>query len=185
MRHLRIGNQQGSIGVFFEMVIVVVFIFVILFGVKSFNDSAKKADVYYPKDGSATSTKNSSQPSGISITGKDAPQVTGVSVGSDNGGQNSFSINQSVDSVVNYTDSGFVPNSVVVNSGTRKITFVNKSKSMMWPLSNGNLSPALDSGYGINPGGAYSYTFSAAEPAGTYGFYNRLNMMHKGSLILK
>lgn len=180
------GNQRGSVGIFLETIIVVVFIFVILFGVKSFNNVSKKADVYYPGGDSSTSTKVISGSSGVSITGKDIKQPAGISVGVNSSGSDSGSLTNNASVLtINYTDSGFVPSSGTLLPGARTVKFVNKSKSMMWPLSSAQISPALDSGYGINPGGVYSYTFPSNSPVTTYGFYNRLNMMHKGSIILK
>lgn len=182
MRHLRFLNQRGSAGLFIEVVVVVIFIFVLLFGVKSFTRTAKKADVYYPAEGGATTTL--SQPSGISITGKEVKQPAGIRVGATSTASGVSGAPATVVQVL-YTDAGFSPATVTLSSGSRTVVFVNKSKSMMWPLASGQTTPMLDAGYGINPGGSYSYTFSSDAPATTYGFYNRLNMMHKGSIILK
>lgn len=179
------NNQRGSVGIFFEMVVVVVFVFVLLFGVKSFTNTAKKADTYYPVGGSGTSTKTLVQPSGISITSKDAKSPVGVSVGATSSPLGSRGATAPAPVQIAYTDSGFSPATITLTTGSRTVVFVNKSKSMMWPLSSASPSPVFDAGYGINPGGSYTFTFSADAALTTYGFYNRLNLMHKGSIILK
>lgn len=82
---------------------------------------------------------------------------------------------------VDYTDTGFSPNSLTVKKGTT-VNFLNKSSSPMWIASNPHPIhtdlPGFDQ---KSPGDTYSFTF---DKVGTWGFHNHRNPSVGGTIIV-
>ncbi len=87
--------------------------------------------------------------------------------------------------VIKYTDVGFSPAAIEINSG-ETVTFVNESGMNMWVASavhpTHELLPEFDQKAGAAKGGMYSFTFSQA---GVWKFHDHLNPSAKGSITVK
>lgn len=86
---------------------------------------------------------------------------------------------------VSYTDSGFVPNSITVNSGT-SVTFVNESTKKMWVASavhpTHQVLPGFNQLAATEAGTSYTYTFSKA---GQWRYHNHVATTDTGAVIVE
>ena len=87
--------------------------------------------------------------------------------------------------IVNYTDSGFSPKSIIVKLGGT-VTFVNNSSKMMWIASAPHPVhtdyPGFDEKVGVGKGESYSFTFN--KP-GTHKYHNHLNPTDFGTVVVE
>lgn len=145
---------------------------------KYYNDREKVSQIYYPNQTSTVS---------YTYTGSPAKPPAGVTVGK--GGatissQGSPAISAtSVATVITYTESGFSPTKVALSGTNLTVKFINRSKSLMWPLAAPFENPTFSSQYGLQPG----ESFTATLPAGskTYLYYNRLHDTHRGTITIQ
>lgn len=87
---------------------------------------------------------------------------------------------------VNYTGSGFSPNTVTINAGDT-VRFVNTGQTAaVWPASNPHPihtdAPGFDARRPLDTGGSYSFTFTRA---GTFGYHNHLNLAQTGTVVVR
>jgi len=97
---------------------------------------------------------------------------------------------------VDYTDSGFTPNAILINTGDT-VKFVNKSSEDMWVGSDFHPSHTLYSGTSLREhcpdtagttfdqcgtGNEYSFTF---QKVGAWTYHNHKNSSMKGSVSVK
>lgn len=79
-----------------------------------------------------------------------------------------------VKETVDYTDNGFVPNSINIKIGT-SVTWTNKTSSPMWVASNPHPVhtdlPGFDQLSSVGKNGTYTYTF---EKVGNWGYHNHM-----------
>lgn len=89
------------------------------------------------------------------------------------------------DTIVNYANSGFSPNTLNVKVGTA-VTFVNNSTQQMWVASayhpTHQVLPSLNQLKWVGTGGTYQYTF---DKAGEWPYHNHLNPKDFGKVIVK
>ncbi len=85
---------------------------------------------------------------------------------------------------VNYTDSGYTPNTITLKKGVT-VRFVNQSTSTMWVASDVHpthqLLPGFDELASVTNGGAYEYTF---VKVGTWTYHNHMNPTDKGTVVV-
>lgn len=100
---------------------------------------------------------------------------------------------------VTYTNSGYSPSVITVNTGDI-VTFVNNSSSQMWTASaihpthrvypdtdimQCGIIPSgtmFDACNGTNSGGSWSFTF---QNSGTWKYHNHLNPGHTGTVVVE
>lgn len=91
----------------------------------------------------------------------------------------------SSETAVSYTDSGFVPKSVVVKPGTT-VTFVNNSSGQMWVASAVHPThqelPGLDQLEAVGAGGKYAYTFTKV---GNWRYHNHYLSAQTGTIVVR
>jgi len=87
--------------------------------------------------------------------------------------------------VVKFTDNGFEPSTLTINSGDT-VKFENESGDDFWPASNVHpthlLYPGFDAKKPVLPGDSYSFTF---EKKGTWGYHNHLTPDVTGTIVVK
>lgn len=95
--------------------------------------------------------------------------------------------------VVTYTDSGYSPSILRVKAGTT-VTFKNGSSRPLWtasgvhpthrlyPTTGGCIGSTFDACQGIQPGGAWPFTF---DIAGTWKYHNHLNPSDTGTIVVE
>lgn len=87
--------------------------------------------------------------------------------------------------VVDYTDSGFSPQSITVKVGDT-VTWTNKSGGRMWVASNPHPTHTDLSGFdelgSAKNGGIYSYTFTKA---GNWKYHNHVNAGDGGVVVVQ
>lgn len=93
-------------------------------------------------------------------------------------------------SIINYTNGGYSPNTFNIKIGTT-ITFKNNSSRSMWPASavhpthrlypttGGCIGSTFDACKGIQPGGSWSFKF---DIAGTWKYHDHLNPSAIGTI---
>lgn len=102
-------------------------------------------------------------------------------------------------SIVKYTDSGYLPAVLIVKKGATVI-FKNQSSQSMWPASAFHPTHAVYSGTplgehcpdvggvafdacrGIQPGGSWSFTFTKS---GNWKYHDHLNPFHTGTIVVE
>lgn len=86
-----------------------------------------------------------------------------------------------------YTDSGFLPDIIEVESGNRVVVFRNLSTELMWvatdPYPINDDYPLFNQGKGVGPGESYWFAFPSG--ARQYGYHNQLHPGHWGRIIVK
>jgi plastocyanin len=84
-----------------------------------------------------------------------------------------------------YTDSGFMPETITVKSGST-ITFTNNSTKRMWVASDPHPVHTNYSGFdalkGYGQDETYLFTF---DQVGTWNYHDHLNPSNKGIIIVK
>jgi plastocyanin len=89
------------------------------------------------------------------------------------------------DNVVKFTDNGFEPSTLTVDSDTT-VEFENKSSDDFWPASNVHpthlLYPSFDAKKPVLPGDSYSFTFTKV---GRWGYHNHLEPDVQGTIVVK
>jgi len=87
--------------------------------------------------------------------------------------------------VVKFTDNGFEPSTLTINSGDT-VKFENESGDDFWPASNVHpthlLYPGFDAKKPILDGGSYSFTFT--KP-GSWGYHNHLEPDKQGTIVVQ
>lgn len=85
---------------------------------------------------------------------------------------------------VQYTDSGFGPNTITVKQGTT-VRFTNQSSRGMWVASavhpTHQLLPGFDELESVGKGGTYDYTFAKV---GTWKYHNHVNATDTGTVVV-
>lgn len=85
---------------------------------------------------------------------------------------------------VQYTDSGFGPNTITVKQGTT-VRFTNQSSRGMWVASavhpTHQLLPGFDQLQSVSKGGTYEYTFAKV---GTWKYHNHVNATDTGTVVV-
>lgn len=85
---------------------------------------------------------------------------------------------------VQYTDSGFGPNTITVKQGTT-VRFTNQSSRGMWVASavhpTHQLLPGFDQLQSVSKGGSYDYTFTKV---GTWKYHNHVNATDTGTVVV-
>lgn len=88
------------------------------------------------------------------------------------------------ESTVQYTDSGFTPNTITVKQGTT-VRFTNQSSSGMRVASAVHPTHQLLSGFdqlqSVSKGGTYDYTFAKV---GTWKYHNHVNATDIGTVVV-
>ncbi len=88
----------------------------------------------------------------------------------------------SEENTVVYTNSGFVPNSLIVTVGT-KVTFINQSGNTMWVGSDSHPVHTEYSAFDqLKTGESYSFAFTET---GTYNYHNHVFPSHTGMVIVE
>ncbi|OGG14521.1 hypothetical protein A2773_05585 [Candidatus Gottesmanbacteria bacterium RIFCSPHIGHO2_01_FULL_39_10] len=86
--------------------------------------------------------------------------------------------------VVNYSDSGFSPQSLTVKVGT-PVTFINQSAGQMWVASAPHPQhtdyPEFDELKSVEKDGEYTFTF---DKVGTWKYHNHKNASDFGSVTV-
>ena len=187
------ASRGGALLIFILIVTVIALIILYVFFGRVQSPAQKQ---YYPgEEGSGhdysylvpeLSKVPTSSQTGIEITdiGRSSSsnsKTQGYVIGSDTGGQTSFSAAPEVR--VQYTDSGFEPAQLTLTLPQHTVTFVNNSKKLMWPLAAPFDNPTFNSRYGIAPGDSFTATLPSA--ARTYLYYNRLNESQQGRIIVE
>lgn len=89
------------------------------------------------------------------------------------------------ESTVQYTDSGFTPNTITVKQGTT-VRFTNQSSSGMWVASavhpTHQLLPGFDQLQSVGKGGTYDYTFAKV---GTWKYHNHVGATDTGTVVVR
>jgi plastocyanin len=87
-------------------------------------------------------------------------------------------------STVQYTDTGFTPNTVTVKAGTT-VRFTNQSNSDMWVASavhpTHQLLPGFDQLESLGKGGSYDYIFAKV---GTWKYHNHGNATDTATVVV-
>ncbi|HEY7147894.1 MAG TPA: cupredoxin domain-containing protein [Gaiellaceae bacterium] len=87
--------------------------------------------------------------------------------------------------VVKFTDNGFEPSTLTINSGDT-VKFENDSSDDFWPASNVHpthlLYPGFDAKKPILSGDSYSFTFTKV---GSWGYHNHLEPDVQGTIVVK
>ncbi len=85
---------------------------------------------------------------------------------------------------VNYTDSGFTPNSLTVKRGTT-VRFTNQTSRTMWVASGVHpthqLLPGFDELKAVGKGGTYDYAF---VKDGTWLYHNHMHALDLGYVLV-
>ncbi|MBI4062315.1 cupredoxin domain-containing protein [Candidatus Gottesmanbacteria bacterium] len=88
------------------------------------------------------------------------------------------------ESTAQYTDSGFMPNTITVKQGTT-VRFTNQSSRGMWVASavhpTHQLLPGFDQLKSVEKGGTYEYTFAKV---GTWKYHNHVNATDTGTVVV-
>lgn len=87
--------------------------------------------------------------------------------------------------MVEYTDAGFVPNTVTVPVGTT-VTFTNNTENSMWVASDPHPAhtdfSAFDQKEGVKKEDGYSFAFTQK---GTWSYHNHLMPKNKGMVVVE
>ncbi len=157
--------------------------FLLFFFAGNLLNPSKKPGEYYPGASSTDRTTITSN------SAKSSADTKGVNVGIINSGNSAGvlvggSVSTPSTIQIIYTNSGFAPNSVVLSGQRPIVTFINRSKNLLWPIAAGETNPPLDSTFGLQPGESYTYTFSTGSAGSDsqqiYGYYNRLDSKYRG-----
>jgi hypothetical protein len=172
---MRFKASQGSVSIVIEVILLAIVIFGFLFFVKAGNDRAKTSQTYYPNQTSTSRVTISSAdrpagPAGVRVGEEDEPTITGYPIGES-------TTRPSSGFTITFTDFGFSPTALTVPQG-QTVTFINKSKKSVWPVS-----PYFNAGAEIPPGGASS-VFLPRESR-TYEYTNASNPVYKGKIVVE
>lgn len=120
---------------------------------------------------------------GVVTTTTPAKKTTTTTTAPKTTTSSSYTIAKDGSYVVSYTDSGFRPLTITVNSG-KSVQFVNNSSGQM------SIASADIGGMGftnLNQGGAVGRggTFYATLSQGTWHYMNRLNQNQRGTIVVK
>lgn len=133
--------------------------------------------------GGATAPKNSMPayestpaPTEMVVTTDDGAGAGGV--GTEKGGATTGS------ATVNYSDSGYTPNTITVKKGTT-VTWTNQSSGGMWTASavhpTHQLLPGFDALKNFAKGGSYDYVFAKV---GTWKYHNHVKVSDTGTVVV-
>jgi hypothetical protein len=172
---------RGDIALFAEMIVVVVlilgFLVAVQFQLKRPAELTPTKAAFVNADAKRVYPQADSRPSRSNVEGKKnlssavIPEIT----------------ERTVPYEIVYTDSGFLPDIIEVESGNRVVVFRNLSTELMWvatdPYPINDDYPLFNQGKGVGPGESYWFAFPSG--AKQYGYHNQLHPGHWGRIIVK
>jgi len=89
------------------------------------------------------------------------------------------------DVIISMTDTGFVPDEVIIAAGDT-VTFVNDGQALHWPASDVHptheVLPEFDAKRGLATGETYSYIF---DETGVWNFHDHLRASYTGTITVE
>lgn len=114
-----------------------------------------------------------------------SPSIAPASESSSSVTSGQSSSQQQVAAVIKYTDSGFVPSSVIIKKG-ETVEWINNSNIQMWVASNPHPThtdyPGFDELSSAAKGGTYQFTFTKT---GSWGYHNHNNPSDHAAVIVQ